>query len=986
MRDRFLRSWVLALGIVLIAGSAFAQTTGFIEGTVSDANDEALPGVTVTIDSPKMQGTRATVTDASGLFRFPAVPPGEYTVTAALSGFGTVRQEDVDVDLGRTVTLRITMQAAAFEEVLEVTGEAPLVDVTATELGVNFDAEQLTSMPLGRNFTAVTNVLGGAQYEDDTTGGYAIYGSTGAENNYIIDGIDTTEVERGRQGTSVNMEFVEEIQVKTGGYNAEFGRATGGLINVITKSGGNEFHGDVFGYYHSDSTQDDFDPVDYDKLANAPTFSTGLTRQDYGFDLGGYIIRDKLWFFAAYDRVERNDQELTSEILQDLYGAPRLAETDRTEDQTSAKLTWNMTGSHSLIASYFADPEDWLGANNGVIRGAESTWLNTRKTGGNNYTLKYMGLPSQNILINASWARHEEEDSIVPAAEGGDAIQYQDRRAVDEFRTGGLGGTFAEDYSRDSWDVDLTWYLQGAGTHELKVGYGQQALEANKNNAYTGGQQVWLFECTSSFNQDLCLEDPVLGAYAYGHEFYVNPDATLDNWQQAVDGYSETPKTDNTGAFVQDSWRVLSNLTLNVGLRWETQSLFDGPGREWITLDDNWAPRAGLVWDVMNNGRSKLYAHYGRFFESIPMDINIRFMGKEVDALFYNLDPVDINPNNDLRRGTIRGSSTVLEIFEAISGSAVDPNLYGQSIDEYILGYETNLFGDWTFGVSGVYRTLNTAIEDGGFFVEGVGYGYIVGNGGEGFLAEAPDLDFTGSYPVPRPKRDYTAVQLTAQKRFSNNWSFYASYVWSQLEGNYDGTYQRSTGQLDPNINSAYDYVDFMYVVDADNPFTEELDGTLSNDLEHQFKVSGFYNFNFGLEIGATAYWQSGRPLGAQGWSDIYRNNELWLTQRGALGSMPNQYEADLHFAYPLRLGDTMNLTFMLDIFNALNRQGATDIDQLYDLSQGQLVPNRAGCEAYVGQSFSTSVPDQCAPNPDYHLPLAWQHPRFARLGIKFSF
>jgi hypothetical protein len=152
------------------------------------------------------------------------------------------------------------------------------------------------------------------------------------------------------------------------------------------------------------------------------------------------------------------------------------------------------------------------------------------------------------------------------------------------------------------------------------------------------------------------------------------------------------------------------------------------------------------------------------------------------------------------------------------------------------------------------------------------------------------------------------------------------------------------------------------------------------------FKVSGFYNFNFGLEIGATAYWQKGRPLGAQGWSDAYRNNELWLTQRGALGSMPNEYEMDLHFAYPLRLGDTMNLTFMIDIFNALDRQGATDIDQLYDLSQGQLVPNRPGCEAYVGQSFSTSVPTQCAPNPDYQKPLAWQGPRFARLGIKFSF
>jgi len=971
----------LALGIVLIVGSVSAQSTGFITGTVVDADGQPLPGVTVTVDSVKMQGTRATVTDAGGLFRFPAVPPGVYTVTTALSGFGTVRQEEVDVDLGRTVTLRVTMQAAAFEEVLEVTGEAPLVDVTATELGVNFDAEQLTSMPLGRNFTAVTATLGGAQ-EDET--GYALYGSTGAENSYIIDGIDTTEVERGRQGTSVNMEFVEEIQVKTGGYNAQYGRSTGGLINVITKSGGNEFHGDVFGYYHSDSTQSDFDPQDYDTIVNPPTFSTGMLRQDYGFDLGGYIVRDKLWFFAAYNKVDREDEELTSEILQEVYGAPELALTDREENQYAAKLTWNVSGNHSVIGSYFADPEDWLGANNAVVRGPESTWLNTRVTGGDNYAVRYMGLPSQNILINASWARHEEEDTILPAAPGGDAIKYLDRRLIDEFRTGGLGYNRIQDFKRDAWDADLTWYLQGGGTHELKIGVGQQALTADKTVKYTGGQQVWLLSCTASYDQSLCLDDPVSGLYAYMHEAYLTEESTMADWEIEADAYTENPTTDNVGAYLQDSWRVLSNLTLNLGIRWESQALANR-GREWIKLDDNWAPRVGIVWDVANNGRSKLYGHYGKFFENIPMDINIRFMGAEVSSVFYNTDPLDPTPNNDLRQGRVRGSTTLLALFEEIFGYAVDPDLKGQSMDEIILGYEVNLFGDWTFGVSGVQRTLNTVIEDGGAVI-GDDYGYIVGNGGEGFLSRAPDLTFEGDYPVPKPKRDYTSVALTAQKRFKNNWSLYATYVWSKLEGNYDGTYQRSTGQLDPNINSSHDYVDFMYVVDADDPFTTELDGPLSNDRAHQFKVSGFYNFNFGLEVGASAYWQEGRPLSAQGWSDAYRNNELHLTQRGALGLMPSEYEMDFHFAYALRLGGTMNLTFMLDIFNALNRQGTTDMNMLYDLSEGELVPNRPGCGSYAGQSYSPSVPVECAPNPDYQTPTDWQGPRYGRFGIKFSF
>jgi hypothetical protein len=978
------RNWVVVLGIALIASPAFAQTTGLIEGTVFDNEDKALPGVTFELTSPAMQGTRVAISDANGKFRFPAIPPGEYTMMVTLSGFGSLRHEDIDVGLDKTVTLRVGLQPAAFEEVVEVTGEAPVVDVTSTELGVNYDEDMLTSMPLGRNFAAVAGVLGGAQYEDDTTGGYAIYGSSGAENVYIIDGVDSTEVERGRQGKTVNMEFVEEIQIKTGGYNAEYGRATGGVINVITKSGGNDFHGDVFGYYHTDDTQEDFDGKGFDDLVNAPTTSSGITRQDYGFDLGGYIVRDKLWFFLAYDLVKREDRELISEITQERFGAPPEAVTDREEDQRAVKLTWNLNPSHTLVGSLFGDPEDWQGANGYEIRGNEDTWTNTRETGGDNYTFKYLGLPSADILINAQWAHHEEEDTIAP--QNSTDVQFRDRRAIDEFRDGGIGGFFSEEYEREAWQVDLTWFAEAAGSHELKFGYGEQENTALKHVQYSGGQVVWLLSCTpgGSADCDLALTDPVLGDYYYAHEVYLTPDSRLDDWTASPDGYSNFPITDNTGAFVQDSWRVLSNLTLNLGVRWEEQILMDDSGREWIKLDDNWAPRLGVVWDVKNDGSSKAYFHYGEFFENIPMDINIRFMGSEVDGFFYNTDPNDINPNEDLRSPRIRGSSSLLQLFEDLFGSAVDPNLEGQSVDEWILGYEANLIPNWTFGISGVFRELNTVIEDGGASIEGE-LAYIVGNGGEGLLSEAPDLHFTDAFPTPKPKREYTAVQLTAQRRYRDNWTLYASYVWSELEGNYDGTYQRSTGQLDPNINSSYDYVDFMYVVDTDNPFTTALDGPLSNDREHQVKVSGFYNFDFGLEVGATAYWQTGRPLSAQGWSDAYRNNELWLTQRGALGEMPDEYELDLHFGYPINAGPvTVNL--LLDIFNVLDEQSVTDVDMLYDLSEGELVPSRPGCESYAGSSYSPSTPAQCAPNPDFQKGIVWTAPRFVRVGAKISF
>ena len=176
-------------------------------------------------------------------------------------------------------------------------------------------------------------------------------------------------------------------------------------------------------------------------------------------------------------------------------------------------------------------------------------------------------------------------------------------------------------------------------------------------------------------------------------------------------------------------------------------------------------------------------------------------------------------------------------------------------------------------------------------------------------------------------------------------------------------------------------------MVDLDNPYTTALDGPLSNDREHQFKVSGFYNFDFGLEVGASAYWQSGRPLSAQGWSDAYRNNELWLTQRGALGNMDDEYEIDLHFGYPIQLGDRITLNLYVDIFNVLDRQGATDVDQLWNLSESYVVDGSLpGCASFAGQGYSSSLPASCAENPDFLKGIEWQTPQYFRLGAKISF
>src|SRR5712692_7431817 len=229
---------------VLVATAAFTQTStsGAIEGKVADRSGAPLPGVTVELRSPNLQGSQTDVSDAHGRFRFGQLPPGTYSLNATLSGFSTMRQSNLQVGLGRTLTLEVTLSQAVSETIV-VSGAAPVVDVTSLTTGTNVTSQTMQSLPLGRNYIAAAKLAPGTNA--DATG-VTVYGSSGAENQYIIDGLNTTDLRDGTQGKFMNFDFIQEVEVKTGGLPAEYGRMTGGTINAITKSGGNEYKGDAF--------------------------------------------------------------------------------------------------------------------------------------------------------------------------------------------------------------------------------------------------------------------------------------------------------------------------------------------------------------------------------------------------------------------------------------------------------------------------------------------------------------------------------------------------------------------------------------------------------------------------------------------------------------------------------------------------------------------------------------------------------------------
>jgi hypothetical protein len=931
---------LLTLAAGLLAGALAplaAQTTGGIVGRASDESGGPLPGVAVEATGAALQGSRSAVTDAKGAYHLTLLPPGQYTVTFALQGFGSESRRAIAVELDRDATIDAVLKPRAAEEIT-VTGEAPVVDTTSTELGTNLDSRQIETLPTGRNYSSVVQITPGvssdANPDNSQQTTITVYGSSGAENAFYIDGVNTTNVEYGFQGKELNFEFIEAIDVKTGGYEAEFGRATGGIVNVITKSGGNAFHGDGFGYYDNDSLQSGAKTV----LSNSGTIK-GFTREDYGADLGGYLVKDRLWFFGAYDKVSNT----TKSALPSGPAIGDVVSSDSDHKLGAAKLTYHFSASQSLIGSFFQDPRTDTGAINDAnhsLNGDPLTYLGNQQFGGKDYALRYQGVAGASWVFTGEASRHQEQNSVGPASAAGDTIQYLDSNDQN-FQTGGFGLIQDKTFQRDFFGGSAERYLGG---HEIKGGIEYEKESADVVKRESGGQQVTVFTNPS---------DP--GRPIYSHAYWTTPDATVGN--APVSALFASPSHKVTTAYLQDRWTARSNLTLTYGLRWDRQQIIDAEGTQQIDLKKDFAPRLGAIWDPRSDHKSKVYASAGRFYEQIPMDLVIRSFSFERQPRIVNFSATDNHP--DPNAEAILGTgSTILGGFT----EPADPNIGGQYLDEYILGAEREVLPSVAVGIKGIYRSYGQVIEDFLCINDGT---YCIGNPGKGIFKRDYTLDYSTTYRTPLPKRIYKGVQLDVNKRFSNNWQGLASYIYSKLDGNYDGEYAPFTNVgADPNISAAYDYYDFFTNGTDLTRITNK--GPLSNERQHQLKLSGVYFTPWKLQIGLSAYYSSGTPLTRYGFSDAYGRYEFFLTERGVEGRSPSIYEADLHLGYPLVAGPT-TVNILFDVFNLLNAQRPVLLDERWD---------------FVEADNSSPAPA----NPDYKKPILRTPPTSLRLGLRVSF
>ncbi|HTR04254.1 MAG TPA: TonB-dependent receptor, partial [Thermoanaerobaculia bacterium] len=717
------RRIALGFGLLLVSRLVLGQTTGTLEGRVTDQSGGALPGVTVELSGPRLQGPRTAVTTSTGEYRFLSLIPGDYEVTASLEGFARA-QRKATVSLDALTTANLEMKLSTSAEVL-VTGEAPLIDRSSTTAGSSYTAKVIDKLPLpSRNYADIVFTQPGTQADSGETQGrslaISIYGSTSAENSFLIDGVNTTNVIKGIQGKDINNEFIQEVEVKTSGYQAEYGRNTGGVINVITKSGGNEFHGGIFGYYNNLSLAADqkntlTQPFTEVGNSQSTTITTKNTRSEGGLDLGGFMVKDRVWFFAAYDRVITGTEIRPTSGFAEGVDFPNTY----TENKYSLKLTLNLAPSTTLQGVYFSDHQSQVGTIVASPTVDDPPITNGRiDVGGPDYGARLNQLFGSTGILTLAYGQHADRYQTKPQLRNGvlfiDTTTNITNPGVFNY-IGGYGSVFGATQNnhstRNNFSATYTGYL---GNHEFKVGGDYQKDSTAGSSYYTGEQSVVVRACTQVATRTCDLASAPMWTNVLGdsypvffeHDFF---SANADPTSIVADAPFVTP-TKRYSGFVQDQWRIIPTLTANFGVRYDAETLYNSAGGKAFSLNDQWAPRLGITWDWAGDGTSKLYASAGRFYYAIPTDLNVRVFTPSTSQASYNysqtsLDRVDgVCDTGNPTPGCVPRQWLVQ--VGTVHGEPVDPGIRASYQDEFTIGVEKALDPTLSVGLKGTYRSL----------------------------------------------------------------------------------------------------------------------------------------------------------------------------------------------------------------------------------------------------------------------------------------
>lgn len=1059
---------------VLVAGSAFvaraqSSSTGIFSGKVTDATGKLLPGAKVTLSGPNLQGARTVVTGTDGVYRFPLTPAGSNYTIRVVAQDGGAEATGLGLEPWKTNSRDFTIKgAAAAGTVVEVlaTATAISIDNTTTTDAKTYSGETLQSVPLAsRDWSAAAFLAPSVVDGGRGTTNPNISGATAYENNYIVDGLNVTDPFLGTNNTRVNALAIESVQIQTGGYEPEYGRATGGVISVVTKSGSNDFHADA---------EFTFRPKSGIAKASAQTklpFSSARTaagdQSTTAFWLGGPIIKDALWYSLGIalnqsanttsygqsylldpDQAFNNPlaRPSTSAELGGLTNSGTSYDLKTNSLDLTGKITYSINSSNTLEFSF---NRNRLTTDNNILgltaKEYESTyknhqdldiyslnwrsvitpsWLVDVRAGTYNrkgfsditaqYNLPFVGVSSAPFSLSGQM----QPDGATPLFPGNIATS----RANPGFSMGGNGGAGQNELGRKQLSIKGTNFI---GDHTIKYGADYDETRFKSTSGYTGDFTVTrtiringltgapnYFGDTYRFRRGTGGVDIMnaAGTAVVASNVLINGSLlTLDS------------KSKNLAYFIQDSWQIHPRLLVIAGLRFDSQKLYGGDGQEYLTFKtkDMTAPRLGLTYDPWGDGKTKLLASFGRFYETVPMDLNQRAGSVEGFATFTSPRSTTAFAQDPANFYTVPSVNNIFDsnhhlqpgyaLSRNIGGSKtdIDPAIKPQSIEEIAFGVERQVSPLVKVGAKWKYRYYKNVIED---FSFDFGSNYVIGNPGQRGKGLEParvqDYDFPGQdeyVSFPKPRRDYRELVLSVDKaRGGDAWTLSATLTFAINEGNFAGLDSPLNGQSDPNISSTYDLPVLMrntYGILPNSPrYNFQLNG--SYDLGHGFSTSARYSYRAGTAISALGpdlgaiygplsspaspyYTYEGQFLH----EGNYGNNEALLEPRGSRGTTPDVSRLDFHLEWvsALPLARKSKVTLFVDVFNVFNQQMALTVNQAKE-SQAQVVGAESTITGAIVPGGETTTGYVSLPNPRFLQPTSFQAPRSLQLGARFSF
>ena len=904
--------------VLLVAGLCFASvsgdaqtTTGRLIGRTIDDEGAALPGVTVTITSDVMIGGAQTkISDGGGEFSFLSLFPGDYTVRAELSGFVIQERQEVKVPLGGAASLIISMPLGTFTDEITVAADAPVVDPLQTGTKQIFDLPYLQQASIGsdnRSYQLMIGQTAGVTGSSNPN----VFGSTDAENAYFIDGQDTTDPQTGSWGVIFNYDSIAEIEFQTSGFEAEYGRASAGLVNIVTKSGSNQFHGSADIRYFTDSFQEDGDHYDASTLDSS--------REDLGLTLGGPMVRDKLWFFAAYEYIGSENTPT---------GSPTTRKA--TSSNYNLKLSWQIAPNWRTFGRYAGSPAEIDNRDAEWFIAEEATTY--QKQQNDIFSAEINGLLSQNLMWNTVVGAYRSAFDIYPMSR--DLVTPSHFNFVTGMRTANAASQEYTERDRNDFATDLTWFVDGlAGSHEFKGGFQYSATE------FSGAT------CSTGTTGGACSAGSVGYSYQDLQAFTALPYFLIE----ATTAGTQT----NTGklwtAFLQDSWRVLPNLTLKLGVRYDNVKYDNNDDQQVADLSKT-QPRLGFAWDITGDAKNVVRANWGRFMD--PSNLTLPYIlraGREPTATWYSCStlgsqlwgvttPEECAMWSGIFGWGYRGDDPdnmdplgwFLPPF-AVSGlgdTLYQDDLRAAYADTLSLSYEREVGRRASVEFAYVDKKTRDIMED--TCADNIPVPVENQICAQSYLGNLPDM-----------ARDYQGFIVRFESRSFNWLTLLTSYTYSKSEGNLESSYPAT---------SAFDIFPYHFV----NRY-----GYLRDHREHRFKLNGYFNIKGDWTIGFDGYWSSvfkWEPQLNPSDNPAIRGGVEFLEPRGSRDGDQN-HQLDLQLSKGFTISN-VRLVLIGTVYNAFSSENALSVCDQF-----------SGCGSFqVGDSTS------------------WQIPRRYELGLRVEF